>query len=784
MNTQIKAPHESLSSWRQRLRVTLNRQMFLIAFVPLGVVAVAVISLLTLSGRNLERDILSEHQETVQVTIGTTLQNDAQTTMRAIDAYMRERLDDVVEWANVPLVRRAAQASAAQAVELGLTTLTEAQVESKMDATRALSQDAELAAYLRGLSERRPAFVEMFFTDAHGFTVAYHNQPSDFVQAGETWWDTAWERGSYVGHVQYDDSAGRHAIELAVRIDGSAGQPLGVFKAVLSIQAIQDLVAETASRVPQSTVRLFTQQGDQIADTASQNDPATIMTAQGNLLERNWSVARRVLDQQGKETGDYLLDQQNQAINVGYAFSAPGSYYDNVPGFDGFAWTVAVSQVKEGTEIPKSLSNVEDKLDQASMNTLIIVLTSMLLAAVFALAATAWASRSIARPIAWLAHASRRIRDGDLSTTVQVEHRNEIGELEAAFQQMTAQLRQILEHEHEQRDHLQSAVADYTIFAADVAMGQLATRLDLEDADRDDPLVVLGLNLNDMVDNLRHMTAQIRNVAQGLSLAISEILSATTQQVAGANAQSAAINQTTTSVDEVKAIAEQSVARAQQVADTAQRTVEVSRSGRQAVQQTIASMGQIKARVEGIAENILALSEQTQQIGEIIATVNDIAAQSNILALNASVEAARAGEHGKGFAVVAVEVRNLAEQSRQATAQIKAILSDIQKATNATVMATEEGTKGVDEGIRLAAQTQGIIDQLAAAIDESAQVAMQLVAAGQQQASGVEQVALAMEDITRTTAQSLSSTHQAEMAAQKLDDLARGLTETVGQYQL
>jgi methyl-accepting chemotaxis protein len=761
--------------------------MFLIAFVPLGIVAVAVIPLLTLSGRNLERDVLSEHQETVQATIGATLQGDAQTTMCAIDAYMRERLDDVVEWANVPLVRRAAQEGAAQAVEWGLTTLTEAQVESNMDANRALNRDAELTDYLTGLSERTPAFVEMFFTDEHGFTVAYNNRPSDFVQAGETWWDIAWERGSYVSNVQYDDSAGSHAIELAVRIDGSAGQPLGVFKAVLSIQAIQDLVTEAASRVPQSTVKLFTQHGDQIADTASKDDPSMIMTAQGNLLGKNWQVARQVLDQQGKQTSAYLLDRQDldgQAITVGYAFSAPGSYYANVPGFDGFAWTIIVSQLKEGTEIPESLRSVEDKLSQTNTNTLIIVLGSMLLAAGFAFAATAWASRSIARPIARLARISRRVRDGDLSATVQVEHRNEIGELEAAFQQMTAQLRQILENEHEQRDRLQAAVADYTIFAADVAMGQLATRLDLEDADRDDPLVVLGLNLNDMVDNLRHMTTQIRNVAQGLSLAISEILTATTQQAASANAQSAAINQTTTSVDEVKAIAEQSVARAQKVADTAQRTVEVSRSGRQAVQQTIASMGQIKARVEGIAENILALSEQTQQIGEIIATVNDIAAQSNILALNASVEAARAGEHGKGFAVVAVEVRNLAEQSRQATAQIKAILSDIQRATNATVMATEEGTKGVDEGIRLAAQTQDIIDQLAAAIDESAQVAMQMVAAGQQQASGVEQVALAMEDITQTTSQSLSSTRQAETAAQKLDDLARGLTETVGQYQL
>jgi methyl-accepting chemotaxis protein len=285
-------------------------------------------------------------------------------------------------------------------------------------------------------------------------------------------------------------------------------------------------------------------------------------------------------------------------------------------------------------------------------------------------------------------------------------------------------------------------------------------------------------------ENLQAILVQVREAAGDLSAAASEILAATTQQASGANEQSAAISQTTTTVDELKTIAEQSVARAQEVAGAARRTVEVSHAGREAVEETMGSMTHIKTRVEGIAENILALSEQTQQIGEIIATVNDIAAQSNILALNASVEAARAGEYGKGFAVVAVEVRNLAEQSRQATAQVKTILSDIQKATNATVMATEEGTKGVEEGARLAERAGEAIEQLAGVIEESAQAAAQMVAGGRQQATGVEQVAVAMQSINQATVQSLASTHQAEKAAQDLNGLAHSLAEIVEQYQV
>ncbi len=334
------------------------------------------------------------------------------------------------------------------------------------------------------------------------------------------------------------------------------------------------------------------------------------------------------------------------------------------------------------------------------------------------------------------------------------------------------------------RQYQEQTVDTYLTFVEQIAAGDLTARLVLNGQTSDDALVTLGYNLNKMVERLGQMTSQIRKATVHIATVATEIMGTTSKQASGTSEQSAAISQTSTTIDEVKIIVEQAFGKAQDVAEQARRTRDISKTGQQAITDIVEGMGEIKERVEGIAENILALSEQTQQIGEITATVSDIASQSNLLALNASVEAARAGEHGKGFAVVAVEVRNLADQSKQATTQVKSILNEIQRATNAAVMATEEGTKGVDSGMNLTKQAGETIEQLAGSITKSASAAQQIVASAQQQTTGIEQIALAMQNINQATMQNLTSIRKAEKAAQDLTGVARQLEALVAQYKL
>ncbi len=290
--------------------------------------------------------------------------------------------------------------------------------------------------------------------------------------------------------------------------------------------------------------------------------------------------------------------------------------------------------------------------------------------------------------------------------------------------------------------------------------------------------------LNVMTDGVHRMTTEVKLATQGLAAAAEEIRSATSRQIDAATQQDAVVAQTTATVNEVRATVTETAERAQNVAENAQTSIEVSRSGEQAVSDAIEGMHLIRRKVEDIADNILILSEHTQQIGEIIATVNSIADQSKMLALNASVEAARAGEEGKGFAVVAMEVRSLAEQSREATAQVRDILHEIQRATNAAVMVTEEGTKGVDRGVSLVDRAGRTIKELASTIEENAIAAVQIAASTRQQAVGMDQLTNAMRTIKEATAEAASSTMQVERNIQKLQGVAEHLGATLNRYRL
>src|SRR5690606_5106502 len=314
-----------------------------------------------------------------------------------------------------------------------------------------------------------------------------------------------------------------------------------------------------------------------------------------------------------------------------------------------------------------------------------------------------------------------------------------------------------------------------------VAAGDMTTQLGQRS---EDELGFLSQHLNSMVNSLAELAQEVQVASDDVAAGAAEILKTVNEQTATAHEQATSISQVTTRMEIVRAASEQAAARGRDLAQKAQTSIRVSHEGTEAVKAIVHGMEDIRLKVKAIAQDILNLADKTTLIGEITATVNDLADQSNLLALNAAIEAARAGEQGKGFAVVANEVRVLAEQSKQATARVRAILQEIQRATDAAVLVTEAGDEKVENGMLLAQRAGDIILQLATTVQEASDASHEIVEAAHQQNNAIEEMLGAMKEINQTTSEAVQAGQQSEAVAQRLNELTRHLKSMTEQYRL
>ena len=312
-----------------------------------------------------------------------------------------------------------------------------------------------------------------------------------------------------------------------------------------------------------------------------------------------------------------------------------------------------------------------------------------------------------------------------------------------------------------------------------IAAGDLSVRVTPQ-SEKD----VMGNALSSMVDGLQDITRGMVNGINLLASAAGEIMSTVSEFASSSSETASAINETNATVQEVRQTTDLTSLKAKHVYETAQKSVNVAKAGMKSVDEAIGGMQGIHERMGFIAERIVNLSEQSQAIGDIIATVNDLAEQSNLLAVNAAIEAAKAGEQGRGFAVVAQEVKNLATQSKQATAQVRGILGVIQKATTAAVLATEQGSKAVEAGMKQSSEAGEAIRLLSASIEESSNSTLQIVTSTQEQAIGMDQIATAIQSINQASNQNVEGSRQIETATRNIYDLNQKLQQLVSRYKV
>lgn len=321
------------------------------------------------------------------------------------------------------------------------------------------------------------------------------------------------------------------------------------------------------------------------------------------------------------------------------------------------------------------------QVEKAFRNTTLIIMGVILLSILLSIVISYSLSKNISTGVRKMQVAAQKISVGDLNVDLQVDNKDEIGQLAESFRVLVDSTKLICEN------------------AKLISNGDLTVTLSKR-SDNDE----LMKALSGMVSKLNDIVVQISESASNVAISSNEMSGAAVQLSQGANEQASSSEEISSAIEEMATTIEQN-------SDNATQTEKIA---------LISSQG-----IEEVNQASRLSLDAIRQIVEKIKVINNIAEKTDILAINAAIEAARAGEHGKGFAVVAAEVRKLAETSQKAAIEINQFSSESLQITEDTSMLMSKLIPDIQKTTRL-------VQEIAAScIEQSSGAAMIAQAVGQ-----------------------------------------------------
>lgn len=405
---------------------------------------------------------------------------------------------------------------------------------------------------------------------------------------------------------------------------------------------------------------------------------------------------------------------------------------------------------------------------------LLTVLAGLLLLAV---------ARAITRPLTRLAQSARALEQGDLSVSVPVTTRDELGVVGLAFNAATAKLRINMEQTEAERQAarlLQANVGEFLDVTMQIADGDLTARGRVSE----DVLGNVVDSINLMTEELAAVLSDVQRASQSVTGSSQAMLDSTEQIRNGTLVTTLETGRVTRQALEMTAAIKQMSAIAQASADSAQRSLTASETGQQAVSSTLRGMEAIRESSQGVSVRVQSLSQRSEQIGEIVDSISHIASQVNLLSLHASIEAAGAGEAGKRFAVVAEEIRELADLSTDATARIADLIAKVQGDVQGVAQDMRVNSAQVEQGYVVAGQAGEALREIAELAGVTAHFASNISDAAREQMQEVQGMSGAVTQIADVARESQRSAETGREVAEQLQQLAQRLSGSLARFRL
>ncbi|WP_416655521.1 methyl-accepting chemotaxis protein [Bacillus amyloliquefaciens] len=327
--------------------------------------------------------------------------------------------------------------------------------------------------------------------------------------------------------------------------------------------------------------------------------------------------------------------------------------------------------------------------------------------------------RSITKPLKRLVASAERISSGDLTETIDVSSKDELGVLSKSFNHMTDSLRSLIQGIQDSVEHVASSSEELTASAEQTSKATEHITLAIEQ---------FSNGTEDQSDSIDKATSQVNDMKDGLSDL----------------AEAAAV-----------------------VTETSIESAEISVAGERLVKKTAGQMGTIDHSVSKAEQVVKGLELKSQDITSILRVINGIADQTNLLALNAAIEAARAGEYGRGFSVVAEEVRKLAVQSADSAKEIESLIHEIVKEIHTSLGMLESVNHEVKSGLQLTDETEKSFRDISAKTNQIAGELQNMNATVEQLSAGSQEVSNASEDIAAVSRQSAASIQDIAASAEE-----------------